>query len=237
MRTPRVEFAPIAVAPSVGAVHERSRQSVYGLAAIGRSRRGSGNRGAGAGRAGSRAEPGQCARLRRQDRDRSGERDHGLSARLAARDFRAVVECAVPWLRRRARCEHDAAQCEPFGILLRNVRVRLRADPRRDGGGHVYGQPAGAPDRRARSARAPVCGVFPPDLLGLGLRCSRECRRGDRGDRARSGRIAARRKGPLIAAVAGRIRHRHGPGDARHAIPRRQGRADARTPEPLARLR
>ena len=52
---------------------------------------------------------------------------------------------------------------------------------------------------------------------------------------ARRCRAAAGREGGAVAAAAGRVRHRLRAGDACGAVHRRQGRADARAPEPVAR--
>ena len=57
------------------------------------------------------------------------------------------------------------------------------------------------------------------------------------GNRPRVGRAAAGRQSVAVAATAGGVRDRHRPGDAWHPVPRRQGRADARAPEPDDRFR
>src|SRR5829696_3393147 len=96
----------------------------------------------------------------------------------------------------------------------------------------LHGQPAGAPDRGARPERAAHGRICPPGLLELGRRPARELRRADRGDHARRGRAAAWREGDPVAAGAGRVPDRLRSRHARDAIPRREGRADARAAEP-----
>jgi hypothetical protein len=147
------------------------------------------------------------------------------------------VERAVPGLWRRAGYERDAEKRQQGGVPLRFMRGWLPPDARRNGRSDVHGQPAGAQDRRARPPRAAVCGVLSPDLLGFRHRCSGRFRAADRGNRPRCGRAFTRRKGPSFAAAAGGVRDRHRPGDAWDAIPRREGRSDARTSEPVDRVR
>ena len=86
------------------------------------------------------------------------ERDHRrLPARGEDRHLRHVVERALSGLRRRARFEHDAEDRAQRRLCLLALRRRLRADARRDGGGHLHGQPAGA----ARSPRT-IPETMPP---------------------------------------------------------------------------
>ena len=83
----------------------------------------------------------------------------------------------------------------------------------------------------------PLAEYFRQIFWGSGFDRAGGFRAGDRGNHARRDRAAARREGASVAAAARRVRHRVRPGDARDAVPRRQGRADARAAEPLARLR
>ena len=87
-------------------------------------------------------------------RPRRGKGHQRLPARRAARPVRAELERAVPRLRRRAARQLPAQVGAPGGLRLRAVLAGLRADARRDGRGRLHGQPAGAPDRGARSASA-----------------------------------------------------------------------------------
>ena len=154
----------------------------------------------------SRAQPHQRRRLRGPQRARRGDGDRALPARRAARPLRDVLERALPGLRRRARRKCHAEIGRPRRVQLRALRRRLRADPRRDGRGHLHGEPAGAQDCGPRSEHAVDAGVYAPDLLGLRRRPAGQLRRDHRGDHARSGRASARRKGPPFAAAPGGLR-------------------------------
>ena len=84
----------------------------------------------------------------------------------------------------------------------------------------------------------PLHGIFPPDVLGLRRRRAGGGLRGDgRRFHARPCRARAGRKGGAVDPASGRVHHRLRAGDAFGAVHRRQGRADARAPEPVAGLR
>ena len=88
-------------------------------------------------------------------------------------------------------------------------------------------------------ARTAAGRVSAPDLLGLRRRPARGRLRRDWSTTSciEHVELAAGREGGAVAAAAGRVHHRLRAGDPFGAVHRRQGRADARAPEPLARLR
>ena len=128
---------------------------------------------------------------------------------------------------------------QPRRIQLRALRRRLRADARRDGRGDLHGQPAGAPDRGARSRHSlPMWEYCRQIFWGSGVDLPDDLR-GDRSRRSRSRRSSCRpaRRRCSSLQLPAEVRDRLRPGDACGAVHRRQGRADPRAPEPVAGLR
>ena len=154
-----------------------------------------------------------------------------------ARHFRAVVERAVPRLRRRARRRLPrsrraqgriyAARSAPPATSRRSTRWSRSPSPSARA---CARSPRTIPTRcrcwniSARSSGAPAS-ICPTNL-----------RAADRRVHARCARAAARREGVSVAAAAGRVRDRVRAGHARGAVPRRQGRADARAADPVDAL-
>ena len=84
-------------------------------------------------------------------------------------------------------------------------------------------------------ARSAAHRIFPPDVLGLRRRPAGGGLRGaGRRLHARPCRAAAGREGRAVDPAAGRIHHRLRAGHPFGAVHRRQGRADARAPDPVA---
>ena len=93
-------------------------------------------------------------------------------------------------------------------------------------------------DRGARPARVAVRRIFPADLLGLrASTCRRISSSVVEEITLDAIELPPGEKALPVAAVARRVRDRHGSGHARDAVSRRQGRADARAAKPLARFR
>ena len=146
-----------------------AKKSVCGVAAIGRSRARWPPSRTGAGRRRiARCAASTCS-ISQPKRARRGARDRRVSACRSARDFRAVVERAVPGLRRRARRERDAEERQPGRSTTARCVRPARAEPRRDGRGDLHGQPAGAQDRGARSDELPLAEYFRQIFWGSGI--------------------------------------------------------------------
>ena len=132
-----------------------------------------------------------------QARPRRRAHHRRLPACGPARPVRAVVERAVS--RAAAACSTSSTTLkigQSRGIRLRAVRCRLRADARRNGGGHLHRQPARAPHRGPQSGYASGSRILPPDLLELGRRPAGNFGRQPRRvhDRVRSSCRPARRR-------------------------------------------